>query len=489
MAIGLGTTLSSPPSIFFGSSHCQFCNTEGVCCSMSTGTATVWIRSPFDNRRTSDLSSVRCRNPFLGTVHSQWLPTGHEVSLSKVSVAADYPDSVPESSNYIKSRGYHPLEELKENERNRDKVLTDAEIARTTLEANSSAMLVFPGMVHCEPHQHISWTEFQYVIDDYGDVFFEIFDDENILQDPGASSPVNVLIGMDLAVYGGNKRTSGNYIEHSDSSSVNDFSFDSDNKETGDTEVASTLISWGMPDTLRRVHPVFFAKRLSKAVDAKYYRKMEHPSNGLSIVGCLRPAFIDEESYLRKLFHGEDGDGYVSDWRDDSEKEEEQMAATYNLIDGEILSFSSKDYGGNISSTLYKLEIMRVELFSVYGDQPMISLQAFQDAEPDILVHSASTIIKHFTEYGMKSNIALKALCRKKKGLNVEGANLIGVDSLGMDVRVFSGVEAQTIRFSFKDRAMSGSAAEKRIRQMLFPRYYRKNYRTSGNGRWDPHSF
>ena len=77
-------------------------------------------------------------------------------------------------------------------------------------------------MVHCEPHEHISWAEFQYVVDEYGgvvsfcffnlpfsfsyvfmnltsflitflfpsDIFFEVFDDENILQDRGASNPV-----------------------------------------------------------------------------------------------------------------------------------------------------------------------------------------------------------------------------------------------------------------------------------------------------------
>lgn len=37
-------------------------------------------------------------------------------------------------------------------------------------------------------------------------------------------------------------------------------------------------------------------------------------------------------------------------------------------------------------------------------------------------------------------------------GLFIQRAKLIGVDSLGMDVRVFSGMEAQTLRFSFNAR-------------------------------------
>jgi hypothetical protein len=47
----------------------------------------------------------------------------------------------------------------------------------------------------------------------------------------------------------------------------------------------------------------------------EYCRKMDHPSNGVSIVGCLRPSFADEESYLRRSFHCEDSDGYNSAWK------------------------------------------------------------------------------------------------------------------------------------------------------------------------------
>lgn len=52
--------------------------------------------------------------------------------------------------------------------------------------------------------------------------------------------------------------------------------------------------------------------------------------------------------------------------------------------------------------------------------QSLISLQEFQDAEPDLLAHSASAIIERINEYGLQCNVALKALCRRKKGLNVE---------------------------------------------------------------------
>lgn len=41
---------------------------------------------------------------------------------------------------------------------------------------------------------------------------------------------------------------------------------------------------------------------------------MDHPSNGISISGHLKPAFLEEEYYVRRLF-GDDEvtDGYISD--------------------------------------------------------------------------------------------------------------------------------------------------------------------------------
>ncbi|WOK96603.1 hypothetical protein Cni_G05310 [Canna indica] len=467
MAIGL---------VYLASSHCQLCDREGLSCSVSPGITASWIKTALDSRRGPDFSSFRCRRPYFGSMQSYWLQTGHELSVSKVQVAADYSDSVPDSSKHHRNHGYHPLEEVKEPEKNKNIVLTDAEIARTTVEANNKAVLIFPRGVHNEPHRYVSWAEFQYVIDDYGDIFFELFDDENILEDRNANSPVTVLIGSDCLIYGENNTVADNfYMDGEDEIDISEFS------EIGDTEVTDTLINWGMPDTLRYIHPLYFAKCLSKVVQTNYGKKVEWPSNGLQIVGCLRPAYMDEESYLRRLFY-RDGDNYISDWRDESEKEEEQVAGAYDLIDGGMLSFNTKHGRSTISSRLYKLEIMTMELCSVYGDQTMISLQDFQDAEPDLLVHSASAIMERINEYGLQCNTALKALCRRRKGLNVEGAHLIGVDSLGIDVRVYCGIEARTLRFPFNARAISESAAEKKIKRMLFPRYHRKNLRTATDG-------
>uniref|UniRef100_A0A5B7AA62 Putative Pentatricopeptide repeat (PPR) superfamily protein isoform 2 n=1 Tax=Davidia involucrata TaxID=16924 RepID=A0A5B7AA62_DAVIN len=431
--------IAAIPSISLGPSHCHFCHSEGIGCSTSYGITGSLIKSPFEGQRVSDHSGVsfRCGNPFFGATQFHWLPVGREICLSKVSVAADYSDSVPDSSNYVGNHGYHPLEELKVRKQVRETKLTSAEIARNTVEANSSALLVFPGTVHCEPHEQISWAEFQYIVDEYGDIFFEIFDDENILQDHGASNPVNALFGMDNTIYE-NRRAAAEY-NISDSGASDDIPFNDDYFEVEGSEMSDIPVEWGMPDTSSLVHPIYFAKCLTKSFSMEYVKKMDHPSNGVSILGCLRPAFIDEELYLRRLFNGEDSDGYTSDCKD-----------------GEILSFSSSGDGKRTSSTVYKLEIMRIELFSVYGVQSAISLQDFQDAEPDVLVLSTPDILERFNEKGMRCNIALKALC-KKRGLHVE--------------------------------ATSEDAAEKQILQLLFPRSRRKKFRSHGDELRDPDSF
>ncbi|XP_038898179.1 uncharacterized protein At3g49140 isoform X2 [Benincasa hispida] len=435
---------------------------EGACCSTSYAFTSSWNRSSFD---------VRGRNKRFGSTEFHWLSKGRDLCLSKVSVAADYPDSVPDSSSFLTNKGYHPLEDLKVCKRARNTELTAAEVARTAVEVNSNALLLFPGTVHSEPHEQVSWNEFQYVIDDYGDLYFEIFDSVNMLEDRGAHNPVNALIGMDMQMYE-SRRTVGDYSA-ADSGYGDVVPFDYDYIEVVETDLADIPVDWGAPDDSSLVHPVYFAKCLNKVINMEYDRKMMHPSNGVSILGCLRPAYADEESYVRRLFFFEESEGYNTEWKG---------------LEGETLSLESKIDRSSQRSTLYRLEIMRIELFSVYGVQSEVSLQDFQGAEPDILLHSTAEIIERFSEKGIRCNIALKALC-KKRGLHVEDAILIGVDSLGMDVRVCFGTEVQTFRFPFKIRATSEVAAEKQIQQLLFPRSRRKKLRSHGDGLRDTVSF
>ncbi|KAL5219982.1 hypothetical protein ABZP36_024695 [Zizania latifolia] len=444
--------------------------------SMAAGATFNWIKIPFYNRRFQDFSSLslRYRNAF-GSIQPCWLATDQEPSFSKVRVAADYSDSVPDSK-YTRDRGYHPLEEVKERPKKKDLSLTDVETARTVVEANSKGLLVFPARVHNEPHGYVAWSEFQYIVDDYGDIFFQVPDNGNILEDDAANNPVTVLIGMDGPIIGESSVVTRNFSDYMDVENFVDMP--DENYSKIDTEITDILIEWGMPATMRAIHPIYFAKCLTKAVHDNHGGKMDSPTNGVSIVGYLRSAFIEEESYLRSLFHGEcNGDGYLSDWRDEYKREPAPASGTNGLIDDDKSRFDFNNVGSSTDSTIYKLEIMTVELFSIYGKQLMIDPQDFQDAEPDILANSASEIIDRVEQNDDQCTTALRSLCHRKKGLTVEEASLIGVDSLGIDVRAFSGLEARTVRFSFNAQALSERSAEKKIRRMLFPR--RKNVKTS----------
>nr|VDD62312.1 unnamed protein product [Brassica oleracea] len=448
-------------SFSLGPSHCHHSYTDDFTSSMPYKRHRSGRNRVFDACASANLSSnffalSRCKIPVSGSAFH--VSTGvHDLGLTKVSVAADYSDSVPDSSLY----GYHPLEELKPCKRVRQTKLSPAEVARTTVEANTSAVLVFPGAIHCEPHGQNSWSEFKYVIDDYGDIFFKIPGDGNILEDPGASNPVKAFIGMDVPRY----ENTWLHEEYniSEMGNLDHIIFDEHYFEIMDSEARDIPVDWGMPDTSNGVHPIYFAKHMSKAISMDYEKKMDCPSNGVSILGCLRPAFLDEESYIRRLFLSEDRDDYSLEVQGD---------------DNNTSTSSRHEENDMSSSGLYRLEIVGIELLSLYGTEFSISLQDFQDAEPDILVHSTSTIIERFNNRGISSGIALKALC-EKKGLHAEEANLISVDSLGMDVRVFSGAQVQTHRFPFKTRATTEMAAEKKIHQLLFPASRRRKLKSN----------
>ncbi|THU50194.1 hypothetical protein C4D60_Mb06t17540 [Musa balbisiana] len=106
-----------------------------------------------------------------------------------------------------------------------------------------------------------------------------------------------------------------------------------------------------------------------------------------------------------------------------------------------------------------------------------VKIQDFQEARPDVLAHSATNIISHLKSGGEKVSQALKMLCMRQKGIHVEEAVVIGVDSLGFDLRVCSGRQVQTLRFSFATQATSEFSAERQLNDLLFPLLQQKQQR------------
>ena len=76
----------------------------------------------------------RYKSSCFGLPHLLWPSTGHDQCLSKVNVAADYSDSIPDSSDHMDEQGYHPLEELKGSDDIKPARLSPPEMAKTTVE-------------------------------------------------------------------------------------------------------------------------------------------------------------------------------------------------------------------------------------------------------------------------------------------------------------------------------------------------------------------
>ncbi|XP_078181615.1 uncharacterized protein At3g49140-like isoform X4 [Carex rostrata] len=383
---------------------------------MSAGAFANWIRSPFDRRKGLEFHNFRYKSPF-GSNQALWLRARHDYSLSKARVAADYSDSLPESTNHFIKHGYHPLEEYKEPKRKIDMFLSDIQLARTIVEINHKAVLELAGWLHCEPHGHSLWSEFEYRVDDHGDILFEL-PEEGLLQDVHITDfHVRVLIGMDSPCYNEKGRLIGGLND-------NDI-HDKLKLDISDDEIEEACYYEGRRNN-RFPHGAWDAR--NTATDTSF-------------------AFCQV-----------------------SEK------------DDEPLSHSLPEKPRSKTSLLYRLEIGTMELFSVYGNQTEVHHRVpFCEVEPDAVACSAREIIKHLDEHGTHYLTALRALCRKKKSLVVEEAEIIWVDRLGFDVRAILGREMKILRFSFNTRAINEKAAEKKIMRMLFTRSYVKYLQTASD--------
>ncbi|XP_057849620.1 uncharacterized protein At3g49140 isoform X2 [Cryptomeria japonica] len=514
MAIAVNTSISSY-SLLSGRNvalNCQGCYTEDPGLS-SFGWKPVTCEGRMNKFGPSKQANGQCTFRFDTGNHYFGLSDCFRVSRAgklwhaKVQVAADYSDSRSASFHHHGELGYHPLEEISDSENTErgESRLSYAEIARSTVEANHKAMLVHPGTIHHEPHREISLTELEYVIDDYGDIYFELNGDDKILRSPRARNPVNVFVGLDeLQIYGEQERAAyenHNNIYTYNSSDTNDkYDYEEDwsfiDYEGDDSDHSETVKDWAKLDTMATVHPLHFAKKMVKAVSTNYSEKMDRPCNGVAIIGFLRPALMEEESYVQRFLYCKDyssGDDNHTEEIDEfsngngepnalSDKEEGKIQSENQSVfkwenmsdsgyedvtnsglsadDPDLMSMiapeteeswtlGSESDSDSISSSMYKLEILSIQLISVYGNQSTVNVQDFQQAEPDILTHSSSEIIACFNNGSQKAKYALKALCQKKRGLDVE--------------------------------VTTENAAKKQIRHLLFPRSRSRHQKSRRN--------
>ncbi|KAI3793004.1 hypothetical protein L1987_35616 [Smallanthus sonchifolius] len=409
-----------------------------------------------------------------------------------------------------KPQRYHPSEDIsdsEESDENGDAILGPAETSRTVIEVNSKAMLMFSGVVGDGVHENIFWPDLPYVTDEHGNIYFQVKNDEDILQTlTSEDTLVQVIIGLDTTEMVSEMELIGQMesdfdmeeIDDEDSGTDEDDNDDEDgdddddddgdeDDESGDYENEWVSLleegeddedpgDWAKLETMRSSHPMNFAKQMAQIVSDDPVDYMDQPPAGLAIQGVLRPAFLEESSVRNKSML--DSQSKDDEANQISEGNEEDLG----VINGHRYELGPSQDGPNTEDELqkdqisgngtsyYKLEFVKIHLISAHGNQTFVEVEDFKRAKPDAIAHSAPKIISRLKSGGEKTTVALKSLCWRCKGLQVEEVAVIGVDSLGFDVRVCSGRQVQTLRFAFKKRASSEYSAERQLNNLLFPR-------------------
>lgn len=389
-----------------------------------------------------------------------------------------------------------------------DATLTPAETTRTIIEVNSKAMLMFSGLINDEVHENVFWPDLPYVTDEHGNIYFQVKNDEDILRSLTAEDNlVQIIIGLDTTEMISEMELLGQAdvdfgfeeidVEDEDDDDVDDEDDDDDEDEDDgdgnyekdwvsiledeedDEDSDESLGDWAKLETMRSSHPMYFAQKMSEFVSDDPIDCMDQPPAGLAIQGLLRPAFVEEHSVIHKHMSDHQSSNVEANQTGTIAEGEQEELGTINGHRHELGSSQDssdweeeleKDESPRNGTSFYKLEMIKIQLISAHGHQTFVDVEDFRRAQPDAIAHSAAKIISRIKAGGEKTMHALQSLCRRCKGIQVEEAVLIGVDSLGFDLRVCSGAQVQTLRFAFDKRASSEYGAERQLNDLLFPR-------------------
>ncbi|KAL9275067.1 hypothetical protein AKJ16_DCAP21341 [Drosera capensis] len=400
--------------------------------------------------------------------------------------------------------GYHPLEDIliSDDTGAEERQLTAAETCRTMVEVNSKATLMFSGMADNGVHHNLFLPDLPYLTDEHGNIYFQVNVEDDIMQSlTSRDNYVQVMLGVetkdmfldddnlaDAALefdFEGIDDDDGDFDEEDEDSDDDDeiaglggewvqidddddVLDDEDDDDDDDEEDSNgSLGDWAQLETMRSSHPMHFAKKIAQAqVElANPIDYMKQPRNGLSIEGLIRPALIEEQSGIQMQRSHHETDESEDAYKDENPEEEVSDPIQVNGHANESLNSGKK---------FYKLEMTKIDFIFPIGYQKDVEVEAYRNARPDAIAHSASKIISRVNAAGEKTTQALKSLCWRCKGIQVEEVSLIGVDSLGLDLRVCSGTQIQTLRFPFNSRATSEYSAERQLNDLLFPRSNQK---------------
>ncbi|KAJ8752994.1 hypothetical protein K2173_008729 [Erythroxylum novogranatense] len=419
--------------------------------------------------------------------------------MKNIRASAEHLGSASDPSKPKGGLQYHPFEEISKStsENNGETSLAAEETARTIVEVNNKATLMFTGLIDDDVHENIVWPDLPYVTDEQGNIYFQVKNDEDMLQSlTPENNFVQAIVGFDamemLSVMEAIDDSEIDFgIEDDDSDVEDDENEDEDDEDDYDEDLIAVvedededdtyevLGDWAKLETMRASHPMYFAKKLTEvASDDPIDWMQQHPA-GLAIQGLIRPALIEEQSEIRKhrsFFnqsnHGDAGknEGGLNDVGAINGHKQELTSENVSVGPQE----PGMDEVPRKRISLYKLETIKIQLVSAHGQDTTVEVEDFRRAQPDIVALSASKIMSHLKAGGDEVTQAFKSLCWRLKGIQVEEAAVIGIDSLGFDLRVCSGTQIQTLRFSFNSRATSEHDARRLLNDLLFPTIHQR---------------
>ncbi|XP_078151370.1 uncharacterized protein At3g49140-like isoform X7 [Carex rostrata] len=324
--------------------------------------------------------------------------------------------SAPENSEGIEFpmsiSGYHPFEEMDDpvghdGAHVNASHLSDAQIARTIVEVNNKAAIELS--LDDDFGDSFTYDKLSYSTDEHGDIYFEVDKEEEVLME-FAGDRIKVVIGLDTSeMIVDDRHGIDAYDFDMDIIRTDDYIYDdeSDSDDEDDDDIEFFIVdheseeepNWSVIETLKSVYPPDFAKSIAQAVCGTKIDWTNYPASGIVVKGYLRPAFSNEQTMAKR---------------------------NKSTVDGENDDIDQNKQDG--STHFLKLELENIQLTTACGNQTTVSIQEFWGAKPDVIAHSAANIISRLKAGGEKITQALKSICWRNLGLQVEATSEFGAE-------------------------------------------------------------
>ncbi|ANM69800.1 unnamed protein product [Arabidopsis thaliana] len=411
---------------------------------------------------------------------------------NRTQAIAEYLGSASDPKKPTGKSSYHPSEDIRAYvpEKNPgDSRLSPPETARTIIEVNKKGTLMLSGLLGIGVHENILWPDIPYVTDQHGNIYFQVKENEDIMQtvvtsdnnyvqvivgfdtmemikDMELSSPSGIGFGIEEIEDGESEVEDENKGDEDEGEDKDDEEWvavleDGDDEDNYVSDSDESLGDWANLETMRYCHPMYFARRMAEVASTDPVNWMDQPSAGLAIQGLLSPVIVEDHSDIQKHISGCISTGT------DKNKERENSEEIFEGIgenESEILHVENS----RNAIQYYKLEIIRIQLITAQGHQTEVEVEDVRKAQPDVIACASDGILTRLEEDGDKLTEALRSLCWRNNGIQAEEVKLIGIDSLGFDLRICSGMQIETLRFAFSIRATSEHNAEGQLRELLF---------------------